>query len=143
MSLTQRLNLLVVEDRADDAAALLAVLTPDGYSVRIAPDGEAALSAIIADPPDAILLDLGLPKLGGLDVASALRSIAWRRRPLVVAVTGHGDDEHRARAAAAGIDLFMSKPVDPEAVRATLRGFLAGGRSAARKSAPPAARLAS
>lgn len=123
MSHMHRLNVLVVEDRAEDAIALRALLDPDGHRVRVAADGEQALAEAIADPPDVMLLDLGLPKLNGLEVAAAMRSVIWGRRPLLVAVTGHGDRVHRDRAAAAGIDLFMVKPVDPDALRAALRVY--------------------
>src|SRR3954468_18622757 len=114
------LNVLVVEDREDDAATLRAVLRQDGHCVRVAADGEAALRAAIDEAPDVMLLDLALPKLDGCQVAAAARHVVWGRGALLVAVTGHGDDDYRRRAAAAGIDLFLVKPVDPDVLRTTL-----------------------
>jgi DNA-binding response OmpR family regulator len=141
MSHINPLNVLVVEDRAQDAAALRAILTPDGHEVRLAADGLAALEEAVADPPDVVLLDLDLPKLNGLAVAAAARKAVWGRRPLLVAVTGHGDDAFRDQAAEVGIDVYLVKPIDPDALRATLRVYEAHGREAARLSAPPACRL--
>jgi CheY-like chemotaxis protein len=128
------LNVLVVEDQAADAMALRILLDPDGHRVRVVSDGEAALLAAIEDPPDVMLLDLGLPKLNGFEVAAATRSVAWGRRPLLVAVTGHADDAHRSQALKAGIDLYMTKPVDPDALRTTLEVYQTAGREAARRT---------
>ncbi|HEY1378718.1 MAG TPA: response regulator [Gemmataceae bacterium] len=123
MSPSAPLNVLVVEDREEDAETLRTVLRQDGHRVRVAADGEAALRAALDEPPDVMLLDLALPKLDGYQVAAAARNVVWRRRPLLVAVTGHGEDEYRRRAAAAGIDLFMVKPVDPDVLRSALRTY--------------------
>jgi CheY-like chemotaxis protein len=122
------LNVLVAEDRADDAAALQVLLSRDGHRVRVAGDGVAALREVLDDPPEVLLLDINLPKLDGCDVAAAARSVAWHRRPLVVTVTGHDGQDYRRRAAAAGVDLYLVKPVDPEAIRAVLMRYRQGRR---------------
>ena len=62
--------------------------------------------------PDVVLLDIGLPKLDGLEVARRLRERAEGPRPLLVAMTGFGQAEDRARTAAAGFDHHLTKPVD-------------------------------
>jgi CheY-like chemotaxis protein len=115
------LHILVVEDRSDEALPLCCLLLRAGHRVNVAADGIAALQSEIADPPDVILLDLCLKKLDGFEVAAATRSVAWSRRPYIVAVTGHNDDEHRRRAKAAGIDHFLVKPVNIEELKAILQ----------------------
>jgi DNA-binding response OmpR family regulator len=117
------LHILVVEDRSDEALPLCCLLLRAGHRVNVAANGEEALMAEIADPPDVILLDLCLKKIDGFEVAAATRSVAWSRRPLIVAVTGHDDDEHRRRAKAAGIDHFLVKPVNIEELKAILRSL--------------------
>jgi CheY-like chemotaxis protein len=123
MSPTSGLNVLVAEDRAEDAAALRTILRRSGHHVRVAPDGEAALREAIEDPPQVMLLDIDMPKLDGCEVARAVRSVAWPERPLVATITGHDADEYRRRAAAAGVDLYLVKPISAEALR-TLLGRL-------------------
>ena len=117
---TSRLNILVAEDRPDEAVALQTLLRREGHLVRIAADGEAALLAAIEEPPEVMLLDIDLPKLDGCSVAAAARSVKWRRRPVVVTLTGHDGDDNRRRAAAAGVDLYLTKPVDLDTLRAIL-----------------------
>jgi CheY-like chemotaxis protein len=120
------LNILVVEDRPEEALPLCDLLRRSGHHVNVAVDGEEALDNEIADPPDVILLDLGLPKIDGFEVAEATRSVAWERRPLIVALTGHDEIDYRKRATAAGIDLFLPKPVDRRALQMALDRFEAG-----------------
>jgi DNA-binding response OmpR family regulator len=122
------LNVLVVDDRPDDASACCQLLTRGGHHVRVVYDGESALKEVIEDPPEVMLLDLELPKLDGFEVASATRDVKWVRRPLIVAVTAHGEDDYRRRAAEAGFDLYMLKPVDVDALGSLLRRYQATGR---------------
>jgi DNA-binding response OmpR family regulator len=124
------LNILVVEDRPDEALPLCHFLLRSGYRVNVAIDGADALEKEIADPPDIILLDLGLPKLDGFEVAQATRHVAWKRRPLIVAITGHDEPEYRKRATAAGVDLFFPKPIDPQALHVALCRFEAAANCA-------------
>src|SRR4029079_1022250 len=80
--------------------------------------------------PDVVLLDLGLPKMDGLEVAKNLRADADGPRPLLVAMTGFGQADDRARTAAAGFDHHLTKPVDPKMLQSlmqTARGARAQG----------------
>jgi CheY-like chemotaxis protein len=133
MATPNGLSVLVVDDRPDDASALCRLLTRSGHRVRVAYDGEAALEAVIEDLPEVMLLDLELPKLDGCDVAAAARGVRWPRRPLIVALTAHGEVEYRRRAAAAGVDQYLLKPVDVEALGSLLHRYQVtghvGGRS--------------
>ena len=77
--------------------------------------------------PDVVLLDIGLPKLDGYDVARRIRE---RRGDgvLLVAVTGWGQDEDRRRAREAGFDHHLTKPVDPQAIARLIDDAKSGGR---------------
>jgi two-component system, OmpR family, response regulator len=108
-----RLSVLVVEDNPDTLTTTARLVQLSGYAVAAATTGEEALRAVAEHDPDVVLLDLGLPGMDGYDLAKRLRLRAASKRPLLVAVTGYGKDEDKARAAAAGIDLHLTKPADP------------------------------
>src|SRR5262249_4891677 len=93
------------------------------YEVEVAADGPSALRAVQASLPDVVLLDIGLPKMNGWLVAERIRERTSRKRPLLIAVTGHGMDEDRVRSQEVGIDLHMLKPVGPEELDNLLRRF--------------------
>ncbi|HEY1190046.1 MAG TPA: response regulator [Gemmata sp.] len=107
------LSVLVVEDQEDCAQSTAEMLTLCGHAVRVARCGPDALREALADPPDVVLLDIGLPGISGWEVAAGLRERIRGRQPLVVAVTGLGTDADRLRSADAGIDLHLVKPVEP------------------------------
>ena len=77
-------------------------------------DGQSALSIARLFQPHVAVLDLGMPKLDGCAVASALREEPWAASLLLVAVTGWGDAEARAKAADAGFDEHLTKPLSPD-----------------------------
>jgi CheY-like chemotaxis protein len=108
------LRLLVVDDNRDAADSLAMLLGLWGHEPRVAYDGQTALRAARAEPPDAVLLDLGMPGLDGYDLARDLRPAA------LIAVTGYADTAHRERAEAAGFHHFFVKPVDLDALRGLL-----------------------
>jgi PAS domain S-box-containing protein len=107
-------RILVVDDNVDAAEGLSRLLRLQAHEVMVAHDGLAALAAAHEMNPDVVLLDIGLPKLDGLDVARSLRARVDGPRPLLVAITGFGQAEDRARTAAAGFDHHLTKPVDPK-----------------------------
>ena len=104
-------SLLVVDDNVDAANTLRIVLDALGYRVGVAYDGASALALARSTHPDAVLLDLGLPGVSGLEVARALRADDGKQ-PVLIAVTGYGSQEDRAQSTAAGFDLHLTKPVD-------------------------------
>jgi PAS domain S-box-containing protein len=114
-------RILVVDDNVDAAETLSRLLRLQAHEVRVAHDGLAALAAASDMNPDVVLLDIGLPKLDGLEVARSLRARAGGRGPLLVAMTGFGQAEDRARTAAAGFDHHLTKPVDPKLLRTLLQ----------------------
>jgi signal transduction histidine kinase len=106
-------RVLVVDDNADAADSLALLLRVDGHEVRVAYDGPAALQEAAAFRPEVVLLDIGLPRMDGYEVARRLRGQAELKEALLVAVTGYGQDEDRRRAEEAGFDAHLVKPTDP------------------------------
>jgi len=116
----QPLRVLVVEDNRDAAESLRMLLELFGYGVTLAhtgPEGVAAAKAVL---PDIVLCDIGLPGMDGFTVADTLRKTPETAAARLIAVTGYGEEEDRRRALAAGFDVHLVKPVDPQ----TLLGYL-------------------
>jgi PAS domain S-box-containing protein len=111
-------RVLVVDDNEDAALSIAILLGLWGHEVKTAFDGNAALAVAAGFAPEVVLLDLGLPGLDGYEVARRLR--AGGLRGLLVAVTGYGREEDRARSRDAGFDRHLLKPVDLDALRAIL-----------------------
>jgi DNA-binding response OmpR family regulator len=105
------LRVLVVDDEPAVADTLALILGMRGYDVRTAYDGSVAVWAAEEFRPHAVLLDLAMPNLHGYEVARRLRRQAGLRDALLVAVTGHADPFSRPRAAGAGFDHYLVKPV--------------------------------
>jgi PAS domain S-box-containing protein len=110
-------RILVVDDNVDAADSLAVLLRLEGHEVRVAHDGPAALAAAQAEPPDVVILDLGMPGMDGFEVARRLRALPGLRDVLLVAVTGWAQEEDRRRCFEAGFDGHMPKPVEPVALR--------------------------
>ncbi len=130
-------RVLVVDDNADAREALKFLLEDDGHVVRTAGDGPSALDEARSFRPDVILLDIGLPRLDGYEVARSLRVLPESARALVVAVSGYGQPEDRARSRAAGFDLHLLKPVEPRRLLELLRTLPAEHRSPSGASGRP------
>ena len=109
-------RILVVDDNVDAGDMLAILLGAQGHEVRTARDGRSALAEAAAFKPTAVLLDLGLPDIDGIEVCRALRAEAWGRDALVVAVSGWGQDEDKRRTAEAGFDAHLTKPARIEQV---------------------------
>jgi len=107
----------------DTATMMELMLTEWGQETRVAHDGTTALEMAKEFKPQVVLLDIGLPKLHGYEVARRLRQQEWggAGETLVVAITGWGLEADR-QGAAAGIDHRLLKPVDPDTLRALLVG---------------------
>jgi signal transduction histidine kinase/CheY-like chemotaxis protein len=107
-------RVLVVDDNVDAAETLATLLRLKGHAVDIAYDGPSAIEAANRHAPEIVFLDIGMPGMDGLAVASRLRSSpAVSPHPLLVAVTGWGQDEDRRRTERAGFDFHLVKPVSP------------------------------
>jgi DNA-binding response OmpR family regulator len=119
------LDVLIVEDDADSAESMAAILRHHGHQPTIVPDGAGALQAAQVRLPDVVLLDIGLPDLDGFGVAKWIAERPCDKRPLLIAVTGLAQEEDRRRSREAGIDLHLVKPVDPDSLLGLLNRFLA------------------
>jgi len=115
-----RRRVLVVEDNADSAEAMVMLLGELGHEVMMVNDGAAAVEAARGFHPDVILLDIGLPGIDGFELARRLRADVETRGARLVAITGYGQPADRERSSAAGFDLHLVKPVDPGRLAAAL-----------------------
>jgi len=121
-------RLLLVDDNRDAADTTAELLRLMGAEVEVAYDGPTALDSVRALRPDAILLDIGMPDMDGHEVARRLREMSGEiGQPRLIALTGWGQEQDRERTRAAGFDDHMVKPVDVDALKATL---MAGRRPA-------------
>jgi two-component system CheB/CheR fusion protein len=116
-------RILVVDDNKDAADSMRMLLRLTGNEIRVANDGLEALEAAEQFRPDLVLLDIGLPKLNGYEVAERIRQQPWGRDIILVALTGWGQDEDRRRSQAAGFNLHLVKPVDPAVLGKLLTGL--------------------
>ncbi|MGQ0654969.1 MAG: response regulator [Betaproteobacteria bacterium] len=110
-------RVLVVDDNSDAAETTAAFLRLEGHEVKTVNDGHQALSSVKVFDPHVIVLDIGLPGLDGYAVARELRSRGDTSHTLLIAMTGYGQREDRARAAEAGFDYHFTKPADPREIQ--------------------------
>jgi CheY-like chemotaxis protein len=110
-------RILVVEDNRDAAESLAMLLRLLGNDVRTVQDGRLALQVATAYRPDVVLLDIGLPGIDGLEVCRRLRARTGESQPLIVAMTGYGQEEDLRRSVEAGFNAHMVKPVDLDALQ--------------------------
>lgn len=119
----RRHRILVVDDNQDAANSLAMLLRMKGHDVRTAYDGLEAVDAAATHKPDVVLLDVGLPRLNGFDVARRIREGESQGHVVLVALTGWGHDEDRRRSKEAGFDHHMVKPADPAALDRVLESL--------------------
>jgi DNA-binding response OmpR family regulator len=128
------LRVLVVEDNPDCALSLAMLLRHNGFAVDIATTGSAALASIQDSLPDVVLMDIGLPEMDGYQVAGRMRSVS-AKKPLLIALTGYGQEADRQRSRDEGFDYHFVKPADPLELMALLNEY---ARSIAAGDAIPA-----
>jgi PAS domain S-box-containing protein len=120
------MRLLVVDDNGDAAESLAMLLRMRGHDVRVANDGHTALELAVAEVPDLVFLDIGMPGMDGCEVARRMRAQSTLRGVVLAALTGWGQLEDRRRTADAGFDHHLVKPIEP----ALLERLLAEARRA-------------
>ncbi len=108
-----RRNILIADDNQDALESLALMLRMEGHEVYCASDGEEALALAGERKPEIVVLDVGMPKLDGCEVARRIRAESWGRGAVLVALTGWGQDVDRVRSREAGFDMHLVKPVDP------------------------------
>ena len=120
-----RCRILVVDDNKDAADSLAMLLRVDGNDIRTAYDGPEAVEVAEMFHPEVVLLDIGLPKLNGYDVARRIRQQPWGQDATLIALTGWGKDEDRRLSQEAGFNFHLVKPVDLAALENLLSGLQA------------------
>jgi two-component system cell cycle response regulator DivK len=105
-------TVLVVEDFEDTRYLMRMELEKRGYRVVEAGDGAEGVAKAIAERPNIILMDIGLPVLDGIAATRELRQREEMRETLIVALTAHHETEYRANALSAGCDAYLTKPID-------------------------------
>lgn len=105
-------RIIVVDDLRDSADSLALLLRALGHEVRVYYEGAEALMAAESLHPDVMLLDLAMPGMDGFEVCRRIREQSWGKEMLMIAQTGWGQKADRRRAAAAGFDMHLTKPLD-------------------------------
>lgn len=121
-------SILVADDEPNIVISLEYLLKRAGYAVRIARDGQEALEAIQASPPDLVLLDVMMPRKSGFEVCQAVRSDDALSGVRILMLTAKGRDTDQAKGQALGADGYMTKPFSTQALLAQVATLL--GRAA-------------
>jgi CheY-like chemotaxis protein len=121
-------RILLADDNRDALDSLATLLQCDGHEVHTAGDGAEALEVAAGCHPDVVLLDIGMPKLDGYEVARRIRAEPWGKKAVLIALTGWGQDEDRRRSREVGFDSHLVKPLDPEALSTLLARLPAQAR---------------
>jgi PAS domain S-box-containing protein len=123
-------RILVVDDNIEAADVLVMMLQMFGHEAQAAYSGQTALEMAVQYQPNVVLLDIGLPKMDGYEVARHLRQHPQTKEVWVIALTGYGQDSDRQRTQETGFDYHLVKPVDPRKLRDLLATLAKQLRSA-------------
>ncbi len=107
-------RILIVDDNQDSALSLAMMLKLMGSELRVVHDGFEAVRVAEEFRPDVILMDVGMPRLNGLDATRRIREQDWGKAITIIALTGWGQDQDKARSQEAGCDAHLVKPVNPD-----------------------------
>jgi len=127
-------RVLVVDDNRDSAESMAEMLKLLGYSAAVAHDGLQAVEAAERVRPDVVLMDVGMPRMNGLDATRRIREQPWGRDAVIVALTGWGQEGDRARSKEAGCDGHLVKPVSLPDLQTLLGELESAGRRGQRGS---------
>ncbi|MFO0967819.1 MAG: PAS domain S-box protein [Gemmataceae bacterium] len=116
-------RVLVVDDLRDSADSMATLLRMMGHEARTAYDGLEAVQTAAAFQPNIVLLDIGLPKMNGYEVARRIRHEPWGGNVALIAMTGWGQDEDKRQSLEAGFDHHLTKPVETAALEKLLAGL--------------------
>ncbi|MBK4738310.1 PAS domain-containing protein [Noviherbaspirillum sp. DKR-6] len=119
--LLQPLRLMIVDDNADAADTLAALLRASGHDVTVREDAKSALDAARRDAPQVFILDIGLPDIDGYELARRLRADPGTQNALLIALTGYGQPHDRVLSRTAGFDHHFVKPAEPAELMAALK----------------------
>lgn len=116
-------RILIADDNRDAAESMSMVLRLMGNEVRTVHDGVQAIEEAAAFRPDVLLLDIGMPRMNGYDVARRVRAQRWGGDMILVALTGWGQDDDKRKAIEAGFDQHFTKPVNPGVLEKLVKGL--------------------
>jgi PAS domain S-box-containing protein len=105
-------RVLVVDDNQDAAFTMSLILKKQGHLVKTAYDGVEAVQIAESFKPDVIFMDIGMPRMNGLDACKAIRSMHWGKSIHIIALSGWGQEEDRNKSEAAGFDQHIVKPIE-------------------------------
>jgi CheY-like chemotaxis protein len=121
--MTER-RILIADDNRDFANGMATLLRLSGYQTQVADDGVEALRLVTEYKPHALLLDIGMPKMSGHEVCRQIRQTHGDRQPIIIALTGWGQDRDREESREAGFDAHVVKPPDFDRVLSLLETLL-------------------
>jgi chemosensory pili system protein ChpA (sensor histidine kinase/response regulator) len=115
---------LVVDDSLTVRKFTTRLLTREGFAVTTARDGIEALKVLGDHTPDAILLDIEMPRMDGFEFAKSIRNDAQSAHIPIIMITSRTADKHRSRAAELGVDRFLGKPYQEDELLGALKSLL-------------------
>ena len=118
-------KILVVDDEPNIVLSLEFLMKQAGFDVRTASDGEAALAAVAAEPPDLLLLDVMMPRKNGYEVCQAIRANPDWQKIRIIMLTAKGREVEREKGLALGADDYITKPFSTQEVVERFRELLA------------------
>ena len=125
----QTWRVLIVDDNADSADSIAAILETSGHEVEVAYSAQKALEMAVEHQPDIVLLDIGLPDMDGYEVAKHLRQTPELKEMRLIAITGYGQESDRQRSREAGFDEHLVKPVEWQKLEELLASLMKRPRS--------------
>jgi DNA-binding response OmpR family regulator len=122
-------RILIVDDEPSIVISLEYLMKREGFEVAVAADGEAALAAVAARPPDLVILDVMMPKLNGFEVCQRLRAEPAWRGVRVLMLTAKGREAELQKGLSLGADAYVTKPFSTRDLVAEVRRLLAAGEA--------------
>ena len=119
-----KMNILIAEDEAVNRIYFSRVLGKEGLSVDEASNGREAVAKALEKQYDLILMDLKMPLLGGLEATEAIRKAETSRHTPIIALTSYSNPEDQARCRNAGMDAFLSKPLNNRQLLDMVRRYI-------------------
>lgn len=123
--MTQKLNILVVDDEASVSASILWALKPFGHKTKVVSEGEQALAYLASDPTiDLVITDHSMPKMSGLELVRRLRET--RHHAKILVLSAHLSQQNRAAYGSLGVDGMVPKPFNVDAFRQVITELFQG-----------------
>ncbi|HEY0978184.1 MAG TPA: PAS domain S-box protein [Flavobacteriales bacterium] len=114
-------RVLVVDDNEDAAFSMSIILKKNGHTVMTAHDGLQAVELAATFRPEVVLMDIGMPRMNGLEACKAIRETAWGKDMYLIALSGWGQEEDRRKSEQAGFDQHIVKPIEPRTLERVIQ----------------------